>query len=324
MGFLRKIAMSVAAVAGLLGSAAAVAQPFPSAPIKFVVPYAAGGTADVIARAFAERVAAELGQPVIIDNRSGAGGAIGTQMAARAKADGYTLAQISTAQVIAPGLTTNLPYDLNRDFVPVFGVTAVAEVLVVNAHSSIKSIADIAAAAKSPKGASYSSGGVGSLSHLTAARLANELKVTAVHVAYRGLSETVQAVAGDQVQFAFVNVPDVVELAKAGKVRLLAVTSEQRQASLPEVPTMTELGFPGFVAYSWSGYVIAAGTPPDVVTRLQSAFSKVAAEPALLERLGKLGIAVRPYVGAEYGRFLREQGVRWKKVIDDNDIKLDN
>ena len=325
MTFLRKFAVSVAAAVSLLCGGAAVAQqPFPSMPIKLVVPFAAGGTADVVGRLFAERIGADLGQPALVDNRSGAGGGIGAQAVARAKADGHTILSISTAHVIAPSLTKNLPYDLDKEFIPVFGVAAVPEVLAVNAKSPIRSVADIAAAAKGPKGVSYSSGGAGSLSHLTSARLANELKVSATHVPYRGLSETIQAVVGDHVQFTFVNIPDVIELAKAGNVRLLAVTSERRQPSLPDVPTMVELGYPGFVAYSWTGYVVPAGTPPDVLTRLQNAFVQAAADPALQERLAKLGVAIRSRVGSDYGQFLHEEGARWKKVIEDNKIKIEN
>ena len=323
----RMTAAFLLAAVSLLGRVAAQAEGFPTAPIKVVVPYAAGGTADVVARLVAQKAAADLGQPVLVDNRTGAGGVVGTQLVARAKPDGYTVLQISTTHVIVPSLEKNLPYDWERDFIPVFGVCAVPEVLAVSSKSSIRSLADLVQAAKaSPKGIAYSSGGTGTLGHLTSARLVQELKLNATHVPYRGLSEGIQAVLAGQVTFTVVNVPDVLEQARAGNARLLGVTSEQRLPYLPDVPTMTELGFANAVmnADSWTAYMVPAKTPPEVVERLTQAFAHAASDSGVQQRLGKIGVVVKPLAGPELGRYLRAEWARWHRVVEDNHIRIEN
>jgi tripartite-type tricarboxylate transporter receptor subunit TctC len=297
---------------------------FPSRPVTVIVPFAAGGTADVLARVLGERVGAELGQPVIVDDKSGGDGIIGAQAVARAQPDGYTLLQVSTAHVILPSLRTEIPYDWRRDFVPVFGASGVPQVVAVNAKSGIHSLADLALAAQSrPQGINYASGGTGSISHLTAARLVQALRIKATHVPYRGLSNAVQAVLGGQVQFTVVNMPDAIEQARAGTLRLLAVTSEQRLPYLPDVPTLAEQGFAEPVISSWSAYVAPAHTPPDVVERLRAAYAAAAADRTVRDRLGKLGLAIHPMSGPELGKFMAEEAARWRRVIDDNHIQLE-
>ena len=307
------------------GTAQAQPAPYPTKPITIIVPFGAGGTADVLARTLAEKIGAELGQSVIVDNRTGAGGVIGAQAAARSRPDGYTLLSISTAHVILPGLQKNLPYDLERDFTPVFGVSEVAQAVTVNGKSNIRSIADLAATAKSmPSGINYGSGGTGSLSHLTGARLVQELKASATHVPYRGLSGAAQAVLSNQVQFALLNLPEVIELAKSGDLRLLGVTSDQRLSYLPDVPTLAEQGFADMTSASWTAYVAPANTPSGVTDRLYDAFAKAVNDPGVQERLGKLGVAIRARNGAEVARYMNNESARWRRVIDDNHIKLEN
>jgi tripartite-type tricarboxylate transporter receptor subunit TctC len=321
---LRKVVLALALGAAATFVGGAAAQSYPTKPLTLIVPYAAGGTGDVVARVFSEKVRTILGQPLVVENRAGAGGAIGAQAAARSKPDGYTLMLMATAHVILPSLQ-QVPYDWERDFTPVFGVTATPLVFAVRAKSNIRSMADLAATAKSMSGGiNYSSGGSGSISHLTAVRLAQGLKMTAVHVPYRGFSGAVQALLGDQVQFICATVADVIELTKSGDFRLLAVTSEKRVASLPDVPTMAELGFADFDAASWNAYLVPAKTPSDIVDRLYNAFAKTASDPGVQEQLAKLGVAVSAKNRPDLVKFIHDESVRWRRVVEENKIKIEN
>lgn len=308
----------------LFGGDARAGQ-YPSMPIKLIVPYAAGGVGDVVARILGEKVSDELGQPMIIDNRAGGNSVIGTQIAVRSKPDGYTILQATPGNVIIPILQRSVPYNWERDLAPVVGIGSVPLVLAVPAKSNIRSIPDLVATANStPGGLIYASGGAGSMSHLAPARLVRELKIKATHVPYRGFSGSVQALLGDQIHFIFATIADVVELAKSGTVRLLAVTSEQRIPSLPDVPTMAELGFPSFYPAVWYGYVVPANTPKDIIERLYTAFAEAANNPEVKERLGKLGLTIKVTNGSEFGRYMHDEATRWQHVIEENQIKLDN
>ena len=318
------LAFAAAALAAAGSPAAAHAETYPSRPITVIVPFAAGGTADLIARVLAEAAARQLGEPLIIDNRSGGDGTIGAQVAARAKPDGHTLLQISTGHVILPTLRSDAGYDWQRNFIPVFGATTVPQAIAVSGKSQIRTTADLAAAAKAaPKGIDYASGGAGSISHLTAAYIVHALNVQATHVAYRGLSNAVQAVRSDQVLFTVVNIPDVAELVKSGSLRLIAVTSEERLPQFPDVPTLAEQGFKGWTSSSWSAYLAPAKTPPEILDRLYRAYSAAASDPDVKERLRQIGVSVQPMNGNELGSFMRKESNLWRSVIQENQIKLE-
>jgi tripartite-type tricarboxylate transporter receptor subunit TctC len=323
----RKAAGAALALAVLVAAATmshAQTAAFPTRAITVIVPFAAGGTADIVARVLGEKVAADLGQPVLVDNRAGGNGIIGAQAVARARPDGHTVLQISTTHVILPSLRHDMPYDWKKDLVPLFGNTEVPQVIAVSGKSNIRSMADLAAAGRAlPDGLNYASGGTGTLGHLTSALVVQNMKVKATHVAYRGLSPAAQAVLGEQAHFATLNVPEVQELAKAGSLRLLAVTSEQRLPYLADVPTLKELGFPEPVSVSWTANLVPANTPPEIIDRLQKAYAKASADPAVRERLGKMGVELRTLNGPELGRFMVEQEARWRRVIEDNKIKVD-
>lgn len=306
------------------GVRARAADAFPSGPVKLLVPYGAGGVGDVVARIVGEKAGAELGQPIVIDNRSGANGIIGAQAAKQAKPDGYTLMLMATGHVILPSLQ-QVPYDWTRDFTPVFGITATPLVFAVRGKSDLHTIADLAKLAKAtPSGLNYASGGAGSVSHLAAARLVRELKINGTHVAFRGFSPAVQALLGDQVHFICATVADVIELTRSGDFRLLGVTAEKRQPLLPNVPTMKEQGLGDFYAASWNAYLAPAGTPPEAVDRLNKALAKAAADPGVQEKLGKLGVSVMARNRGELEAFLKDEAARWRKVIVDNAIKVEN
>jgi tripartite-type tricarboxylate transporter receptor subunit TctC len=328
---MRKIPMKKFVRAALAWAGAAcvatavIAQPaFPSRPLKLIVPFPAGGSSDILGRAFAEKIQAELGQAVVVDNRAGGNTVIGTQAAASAKPDGYTILQVTPNAVIVGSLQANLPYDLERDFTPVIGVGAVPLLLAVPAMSNIRSVADLVAVAKtSASGATYASGGIGSLGHLVPARLMRELGATGTHVPYRGVAPAIQDVAAGRVNFMFVSTLEGMQMTKSGMIRVLGVTSERRLRSLPEVPTMAELGFPDFNPAVWYGFVVPANTPPAVTDRLAKAFAKAADDPAMRERLMALGLSVDVRDSAAFGKYLREETVRWSRVVKDNNIRME-
>lgn len=313
-----------AAMALALAGGTMAADAFPTAPVKVIVPYGAGGIGDVMARIVGEKAGVELGQAVVIDNRSGGNGIIGAQAAAKSKADGYTLLLMATGHVILPSLQ-QVPYDWTKDFTPVFGITATPLVFAVRSKSNIRTVADLVATAKAtPSGLNYASGGAGSVSHLAAARLVRELKINGTHVPFRGFSPAVQALLGDQVHFICATVADVVELTKSGDFRLLGVTADKRHPLLPDVPTMKEQGFADFEAASWNAYLAPAGTPPATVAHLNAAFAKATADAGVQERLGKLGVSVMAKNREELEKFLKDEAARWRKVIQDNAIKVEN
>ena len=306
------------------GSAGAQTKPFPSRPMKLVVPFAAGGSSDILGRFVAEKLGTVLGQSVVVDNRAGGSTVIGTQAVTSAQPDGYTMLLMSSNAVITTALQAKLPYDLNRDLKPVIGIGAVPLLLVVPASSNIKSIADLVAASKaSPVGISFASGGVGSLGHLAPVRFVRELKLNATHVPYRGVAPAVQDVVANRVQFMFVSSLEGMQQVKSGGVRVLGVTSAKRLPNLPEVPTLIELGFPGFTPEVWYGFMVPAKTPDAVVARLSDGIQKVLAQPETQTRLGDLGLAIHIRNSTEFDKFVRDEGERWRRVVKENNIKTD-
>jgi tripartite-type tricarboxylate transporter receptor subunit TctC len=313
MMLFRKIAAVAAGMVFAIGAWAADAG-FPTAPVKLIVPYGAGGTGDVVARIVGEKVAAELGQPIIIDNRSGGSGAIGAQVAARSKPDGYSLLFMATAHVILPSLK-QVPYDWPKEFTPVYGITATPLVFAVNGRSKIQTLGDLLAAAKAaPRGLNYASGGPGSISHLAAARLLHELKVSGTHIPFRGFSPAVQALLSNEVDFICATVADVVAFTKSGDIRILAVSAERRHPLLAEVPTMKELGYADFDAASWNAVMAPADTPSDAINRLSQAFASALADHGVQDRLAKLGVISKPMTRPELVSFLKNESTRWQRV----------
>ena len=293
------------------------AQPaFPSKPITMVIPFAPGGTSDLVARIMAEKVTATLGQPVIVDNRSGADGILGANTVAKATPDGHTLLQISTTHVILPSLRKDIPYDWKKDLVPVFGQMGVPQLLIVNANSKIQDMKDFAALAKSrPGGLNYGSAGTGTLGQLTSQLIYLGIGAPANHIPYRGLSLAMQAVMGDQVDTAALNFPETLSLVKSGKLRALAITSERRAPELPDVPTLKELGFSEPIATSWTAILAPAGTPERTIKILHDAYAKAVAEPEVAQRLRQMGVEQQTLSPADLQRFMNAEEARWRNVI---------
>ena len=318
-------ALVVLLAAGLgAGGAAAQSASYPTKPIRLIVTFSAGGPADVVGRLVAEKMGAELGQSVIVENRTGGNSVIGTQAAARSEPDGYTVLMLTAANIIAVHLQSNVPYDFEKDFTPVIGIGSVPNVLAVPTKANIRSIADLVALAKStPDGLNYASGGNGSLGHISGALLAQELKIKATHVPYRGNSVAMQDLMANRVQLFFPSIIEGLAGAKTGEVRLLAVTSEQRVASAPDVPTMKELGLGHIDPRIWYGYLVPAKTPPAIVERLHDAIAKSVTRPDVQERLKAFSFITTIQTGPQFRELMRSESARWQKVIQENGIKSD-
>ncbi|MPS30189.1 tripartite tricarboxylate transporter substrate binding protein [Pigmentiphaga sp.] len=303
------------------GTSAHAAEGCAAPYIKMIIPNPAGGVGDIIGRALGEKASAYLGKPVVIENRAGATTTIGTDMVAKAPADGCTILSLTASGVVASTLLPKLPYDLQRDFVPILGIGSFPMVATVSAGSKIQSFADLEKAAKSSQGLVYASGGVGTLAHLSAARLINDWSGTGLHVPYRGNADATQALLGNQVQLFFPSSAEAISLAATGKVRLLAITSDKRLTSLPDVPTMSELGFGNFNPRLWYAFLAPANTPPETVARLHDAFAKAVMDKSVQQRFSELGFAADLKDPAAVTAFMKSEAERWGKVIKDNNIQ---
>ena len=289
--------------------------------IKMIVANPPGGVGDLIARTVAEGASTELKQSVVVENRSGASTVIGTDFVAKSKPDGCTILSLTASGVVVSVLREKLPYDLQRDFVPVIAVGSFPMVLAVPAASKLNSIDDLAKAAKSADGITYSSGGPGTLAHLSAVRLIKDLGGTGNHVPYRGNPDAIQALLGNQVQLFFPSTAEALPLVKSGKIRLLGVTSEDRFPAFPDVPTMKELGFADFNPRLWFAFLAPAQTPAESISRLHDAFARAVTAPAAQQRLTALGFAVEVKDPAATSALMKSEAARWGKIIKDNNIK---
>jgi tripartite-type tricarboxylate transporter receptor subunit TctC len=305
------------AIAGAANGAEACSARY----MKMIVANPPGGVGDLIARTVAEGAAAELKQSIVVENRPGASTTIGTDFVAKSKPDGCTILSLTASGVVVTVLREKLPYDLQRDFVPIITIGSFPMALAVAEGSKIRSMADLANAAKSADGITYSSGGAGTLAHLSAVRLINDIGGKGTHVPYRGNPDAIQALLGNQVQLFFPSTAEALTLAKGGKIRLLGVTSESRIAALPDVPTMKELGFADFNPRLWFAFLAPAGTPPGAISRLHESFAKAVGDPTARQRLTTLGFAIEVRDPAATTALMKSEGARWGKVIKDNDIK---
>jgi len=313
---LKNLLRVLAALSAGLALSAAAQDAWPARPVRLVVPYAAGGPADLLARMVAEKLAPRLGQPVVIDNRPGNGGHLGGELVARSAPDGYTLVLATIAHNGAAKLYRNLRYDPTTELVPVVLLAESPSVLLVNVNSPVKSLADLLALARARPGQlSYGSAGNGSAMHMAAELLRYMTKVDVVHVPYRGGAPAMVDLLGGQIQFLFDSVGTAHQYLNAGKVRALAVTSPTRNASLPDVPTVAESGVPGYSSVPW--YTISAprGTPPAVIDKLNAQVNAVLKLPELARRWDALG--VQPLGGSPADALRRNQAetAKWSAVI---------
>jgi len=309
----------VAALAAALvcGAGYAAAQNYPSKPIRFVVPFAAGGGTDFVARIVGQRLNEALGQPLVIDNRGGAGGAIGTELAAKAAPDGYTLLLGSAGPLaIQPGLSARLPYDPLRDFAPVTLVCSMPYLLLVHPSLPAKNVQELIALARAKPGQlNFGAPGSGTTTHLATELFKMLAKIDVVHVPYKGVAPALADLLAGQVQFMSGDLSTVLPQVKAGRLRALAVTGAQRSTIVPDLPTIAESGVPGYAASGWFGVLAPAATPRSIVTRLNAVIVKGITNADARERLAALGGEVVANTPAEFAAYLRDDLAKWSKLI---------
>ena len=299
--------------------ATALAQDYPSRPIKMIVPFPPGGGMDGIARPLAEKLAALLGQPVVLENRPGASGNVGAEAAARTPADGYTLMFANDFLASNPAMYKSIGYDSLRDFTPLARAATVKMLFVVHPSSPVKDFSELAQMSKA-KPVSLGTPGVGSAPHLLGELLKLEGVMNSVHIPYKGSAPAVADAMGGQVDVVLTTLPSAVSPIRAGKLRALAVTSEKRSDVLPDVPTLAESGVPGIAADIWYGLFARAGTPEPVLKRLQAATAQALAQPDLVDRLQKGGYEMAPLSPEAFGAQLRSDLARWQRVVTDAKI----
>jgi tripartite-type tricarboxylate transporter receptor subunit TctC len=321
---------ALAAVAVFAAGAAATAQTasFPTRPIRLIVPYPPGGPLDTAARALAERVKDSLGT-VVVENRPGAGGNLGVDQVAKSAPDGYTLAIGAVAtHAVNPWLFRKLPYDPIKDFVPITLIAHVPNVLVITperaAQLKVSSARDLVEYLRSHPGQlNYASGGNGSAGHMAGELLKSQANVSAVHIPYAGAGPAQLGLLAGQTDFMFDNLASASAQIKAGKLQALAVTTPQRAASLPEVPTMAESGLPGFDVSTWFGVFAPAGTPAPIVSRLNQTLTAALKTPELRERLARMGAEPAPMSSEQFAELVRKELAKYEKVVKFSGARVD-
>ena len=315
----KRISFRLPPFAFLLGcalAAAAAAQPYPSRPVRIVVPFAPGGAVDLVARTIAPRLNETLGQPVIVDNRSGAGGTIGTDIVAKARPDGHTLLVASMGVAVNAVLYPKLPYDTLKDLAPVTTLGEQPNIVVVHPSVAAKSMGDLLALARAKPGqVTYGSGGVGSNSHLATVLLVQMARVDLLHVPYKGLGPAVAELVGGQVNLVVSNVSTALPHVKSGRLRLLAVTSAKRFPLLSDTPTASESGVPGYESSGWYGMWSTAGTPAAVLARLHKQTVAILESAAVKDQFAAQGLQAIPVSPEAFGKRVREEIRKWGPVV---------
>jgi tripartite-type tricarboxylate transporter receptor subunit TctC len=323
MGFKNALVLAMGLAATVLGSSAA-AQVYPAKPVKIIVPFAAGGPADNYARFIAQRLQDSLGQSFVVDNRPGAGSIIGTDMAAKAAPDGYTLLMMSNTHTVNETLIPNKPFQLMRDFVAVAPVNYSDLVLVANPALPASTLKDLIAQAKAKPGKfNYASSGPGTPYHMAGELFKSMAGVYLVHIPYRGSTGARTDVIGGQVDVMFDAVTTMAEQIKAGKVKALATTGKARSDVLPDVPTMSEAGVPGYEATIWLGLMAPRGTPKAIVDKLNEAVSKISSQPDVKQLWAKQGAGPLVMTPEAFDKYARDDITKWSKVIKSAGIKVD-
>jgi len=323
--FKRFAVLFAAAMAGLASlTAPAFAQEYPARPVKIIVPFAAGGPADVYARFLAQRLQEALGQPFIVDDRPGAGSIVGTDAVAKSAPDGYTLLVMSNTHTVNESLIPNKPFSLTRDFVPVAPINYSDLVMVVHPSVPAKTLAEFIALAKAQPGKlNYASSGPGTPYHMAGELFKSMAGVDIVHVPYRGSSGARTDVLGGQVQMMFDAVTTMSEHVKAGQVRALGTSGKSRSSVLPDVPTIAEAGVPGYESTIWIGLIAPKGTPQSIVNRLNAEVTKIVSRPEVRRDWAAQGAVAMTMTPDEFGRYILEDIVKWERVVRISGAKPD-
>jgi len=299
-----------------------VAQEFPNKPIKIVVGFPPGGGSDLMARSVGDRLSTAFNQPVIVENKPGAGSSIAASYVAQSKPDGYTILFAQAANLgIAPALRSNLNYDPLKSFAPITRLVSAPLVIVGPATLQAKTLKElIAMAAAKPGALSYGSPGSGTAGHLSGEMFGSEAKINIVHVPYKGQAAAITDMIGGRIEMYFSTLAVVKPHVEGGKIRAFAVTSKDRSPAFPDVPTVAEAGVPGFEIENWYGLVAPAGTPPAIVKRLNAEVLKILKDPKVVEDLSKEGGNIRPDTPEQFAKFLEVDVPRWKKIVTDANL----
>jgi len=319
-----KVLLAVIALSAAFMTAA-LAQPYPNRPIRLISPNPAGGANDVIGRIVAQKLGELLGQQVVVDNRGGAGGTIGTEMAAKAAPDGYTLFAASQSTItVAPHVYPKLAYDVLNDFAPVAMFAEVQNLLNTTASFPASTVKDLVAVARArPGGVKYASAGAGSASHFAGILFARAAGIEFLHVPYKGGAAAITAVISGESDFNFGPMAATASFVKAGRLKALAVSGSKRSPTFPNVPTVLESGVPGYVVIGWFGLMVPAGTPKAIVDRLHAVTVQAVNSPDTRQQLAQVGADPAPNSPAEFGKFVRQEHARYGKLIRDAGIKLE-
>lgn len=320
----RRRLVQAAALAVAMAGSSAMAQAWPSKPISLIVPFPAGGTTDVLARALGEKLAQSLGQPVIVENKPGAGATLGADFVAKAKPDGYTLLMGAVHHTIAPSVYKKLPYDFQKDFAPITTVALVPNVLVVNAVTPAKNVAELVALAKAQPGKlTYGSNGNGTAQHLIGTQFENATGTEVIHIPYKGSGPLATDLLGGQITMSFDTVTPVLQHIKSGKLRALAVTTNKRSSALPDVPTLEEAGLKGFNIGTWFGVLAPVATPKDVVSRLNAEMVKVIQSPDFRKRMDEIGAEPIGNSADQMGQQIKGETEKFAKLVKDAKVTIE-
>ena len=312
----------VALLLAFLAAGAGLAQDYPDKPIRIVVPFAPGGSTDVLARLVGQKLGERWGQPVLIENRPGAGGNIGAEQIAKSAPDGYSLLLGGVPHAISASLYSKLPYDLARDLAAVAEIASFPSAIVLHPSLPAHSVKELIALARARPGQlSFGSAGVGSPNHLALELFDTMASVSMTHVPYKGSGQLIGDLLAGQVQLASMGTPVALPHVQSGKLRAIAVTGAARSSLLPEVPTVSEAGLPGFEVTSWYGVFGPAGLPAHIVAKLNSEIGRAVTTPGVKERLAALGAEPSVKAPDEFGRYVRQEITKWAKVVKDSGAK---
>ena len=311
-------------ILAMLATGGVFAQAWPSKPVTLMVPFAPGGTTDIVARPFAQALSQELGQPVVVENRAGAGGTLAAGVAAHAAPDGYTLFVATVAHTMATSLYKQLPYDFERDFVPITILATVPNILIVNPSVPAKSVRELIDYAKANPGKlAYGSAGNGSTEHLSAELFKSMAGVDMVHIPYKGGAPMMADLIGGQIQVAIETSGSAAPHIKGGKVRALAVTTTMRSPAFPEVPTLTEAGLKGYDVTTWYAILAPRGTPEEITTKLYNASAKILRTPDMKQRLEQFGGEPGGLAPGQFAAFIKSETAKWAKVVKESKATVD-
>ena len=315
---MRILCALLAGLSLLLSPLSAAAQDFPSKPIKLIVPFPAGGPNDIIARIVGQRMSELFRQPVVIDNRGGQAGVLGTDAVAKSNPDGYTIGIVSASALVINPSMEKVPYDVVKDFAPITLVVTVPEMLVVASNVPAKNMTELVALAKAQPGKlNFASAGVGGLPHLAGELFKLTAKIDVVHVPYRGAAPAINDLLGQQVQMTFLDLPVILPHIKAGTLRPIALGARERAPTAPDVPTTAEVGMPDLLIENWYGMIAPGGTPPAIVASLNKIATAAMADPAVKEKLADQGLTVVGDTPEHFRGFIGSETAKWAKVIRD-------